>query len=127
MKRVLLASVVIAAAAWPVAVTWAADDMPFAEPSAKLESILGKDVKTLREGDGGRVIDLLVDNRGQVRAAVVEFGGFLGIGTRKIAVDWSAFRFAWPSVMVDVSRDQLRATPEYKEKEPPFVVKPVKD
>ena len=62
-----------------------------------------------------------------MRAAVVEFGGFLGIGTRKIAVDWSAFRFTGPSVMVDVSRDQLRAAPEYKEKEAPFVVKPVKD
>jgi PRC-barrel domain len=127
MKRVLIACAVVAAVARPVAMAWAAEDTPFAEPAAKLESILGKDVKTLPEGDGGRVIDLLVDNRGQVRAAVVEFGGFLGIGTRKIAVDWSAFRFAWPSVMVDVSRDQLRATPEYKEKETPFVVKPVKD
>jgi hypothetical protein len=127
MKRILLACAVVAAVARPVAVTWAAEDTPLAEPTAKLESILGKDVKTLREGDGGRVIDLLVDNRGQVRAAVVEFGGFLGIGTRKVAVDWSAFRFVWPSVMVDVSRDQLRATPEYKEKEAPFVVKPVRD
>jgi hypothetical protein len=127
MKHVLLACAVVAAAAAPVAMAWADEGARVAEPPAKLESILGKDVKTLREGDGGRVIDLLVDNRGQVRAAVVEFGGFLGIGTRKIAVDWSAFRFAWPTVMVDVSRDQLRATPEYKEKETPFVAKPVKD
>jgi len=28
-----------------------------------------------------------------VVAAVVEFGGFLGIGTRKIAVAWSDLRF----------------------------------
>jgi hypothetical protein len=127
MKRMLLVCTVIAAVAQPVVMGWAAEGTPLAEPPAKLESILGKDVKTLREGDGGRVIDLLVDDRGQVRAAVVEFGGFLGIGTRKLAVDWSAFRFAWPSGMVDVSRDQLRATPEYKEKEAPFVAKPVKD
>jgi hypothetical protein len=127
MKLVLLAFAIVSAVASPAVTARAADGTALAEPTAKLESILGKDVKTLREGDGGRVIDLLVDNRGQVRAAVVEFGGFLGIGTRKIAVDWSAFRFAGPSVMVDVTRDQLRATPEYKEKEAPFVAKPVKD
>jgi hypothetical protein len=126
MKLVLLAFAIISAVA-STAVTAGAEGTASAEPTVRLESILGKDVKTLREGDGGRVIDLLVDNRGQVRAAVVEFGGFLGIGTRKIAVDWSAFRFAGPSVMVDVTRDQLRATPEYKEKEAPFVAKPVKD
>ena len=46
-----------------------------------------------RGGGAGRIIDLLADRSGQVRAAVIEFGGFLGIGTRKIAVDWSALRF----------------------------------
>ncbi len=127
MKRVLLGSAVVSAVAWSVAIAWAAEGTPFAEPTSKLESVLGRDVKTLREGDGGRVIDLLVDNEGQVRAAVVEFGGFLGIGTRKIAVDWSALRFTGPSVLVDVSRDQLRAAPEYKEKEAPFVVKAAKE
>ena len=30
---------------------------------------------------------------GQVQAAVIEFGGFMGIGTRKIAVEWAALRF----------------------------------
>jgi hypothetical protein len=94
------------------------------EPRAapRLESVLGRDVKTLREGDGGRVIDLLVDARGDVRAAVVEFGGFLGIGTRKIVVEWSAFRFAGDLITVDVSRDQLRAAPEYKAGAAPVVV-----
>jgi hypothetical protein len=93
--------------------------------SPGLESVLGKDVATLREGDGGRVIDLLIDRDGNIRAAVVEFGGFLGIGTRKIAVDWTAFRFAGKSIFVDVTRDQLRAAAEYKTNEPPFVVQAV--
>jgi predicted O-methyltransferase YrrM len=90
----------------------------------RLESILGRDVKTVREGDGGRVIDLLIDARGEVRAAVVEFGGFLGIGTRKIVVQWSAFRFAGDQITVDVSRDQLKAAPEYKTGTAPVVVEP---
>jgi hypothetical protein len=93
--------------------------------SPGLESILGKEVTTLREGDGGRVIDVLIDGHGRIRAAVVEFGGFLGIGTRKIAVDWAAFRFAGKSVWVDVTRDQLRAAVEYKTNEPPFILEAI--
>ena len=81
---------------------------------SKLESVLGRDVATAAEGDAGRIIDLLVDRDGTVRAAVVEFGGFLGIGTRKVAIEWAAFRFSGRSIAVDVSREQIRAAPEYK-------------
>jgi len=80
----------------------------------KLESVLGRDVATSADGDAGRIIDLLVDRDGTLRAAVVEFGGFLGIGTRKVAIEWSAFRFYGRSVAVDVSREQIRAAPDYK-------------
>jgi hypothetical protein len=39
--------------------------------------------------DMGRIVDVIVDRSGQVRAAVIDFGGFLGVGSRKIAVDWN--------------------------------------
>jgi hypothetical protein len=60
-----------------------------------------------------------------VQAAVIEFGGFLGIGTRKIAVEWTALRFEsdgkQPVLIVDLTRDQLRLAPEYKASEPAVV------
>ena len=91
----------------------------------QLESVLGKEVRTLVEEDGVRIIDLLADRSGRVRAAVIEFGGFLGIGTRKIAVEWSALRFESDGkqtvVIVDLTRDQLRVAPEYKPNEPAVV------
>ena len=102
-----------------------ASDLQPTVNSPGLESVLGKDVATLREGDSGRVIDVLIDGHGRVRAAVVEFGGFLGIGTRKIAVDWAAFRFAGKSIWVDVTREQLRAAAEYKANEPPLFVQAI--
>src|SRR6266849_2785320 len=37
--------------------------------------------------------DVLVDRSGIVRAAVIDFGGFLGVGSRKIVVDWNALHF----------------------------------
>ena len=89
----------------------------------KLESVLGRDVTTTPEGDAGRIIDLLVDRDGSVRAAVVEFGGFLGIGTRKIAIEWQAFRFSGRAIAVEVSREQVRAAPEYKSSDKPPLVK----
>lgn len=120
MKPLLLFTIIMCAQAFSG--TQAHAEEPRTAP--KLESILGRDVKTLREGDGGRVIDLLVDARGEVRAAVVEFGGFLGIGTRKIVVEWSAFQFAGDQITVAVSRDQLKAAPEYKAGAAPMVVEP---
>jgi PRC-barrel domain protein len=94
-------------------------------PKSRLVSILGREI-TNREGDSGRVIDVLVDLDGRSGAVVVEFGGFMGIGSRKIAVDWGALRFMREGdrslLTVDVSREQIRDTPEYKPNEPPAVL-----
>ena len=89
----------------------------------KLDSVLGREVTSAQDGVSGRIVDVLVDDDGHLRAAVVEFGGFLGIGTRKIAVEWSAFRFAGRTITVDVSRDQLRAAPEFRSNAPAVVTK----
>src|SRR5436309_14729144 len=43
-------------------------------------AILGKGVRGSGGEDMGRVVDVLVDRAGQVRAAVIDFGGFLGVG-----------------------------------------------
>jgi hypothetical protein len=86
-------------------------------PPGEIESVLGREVRTTSEENVGRVIDLLASRTGEVKAAVIEFGGFLGIGTRKIAVDWSALRFAADAkqpILLDMTRDQLRVAPEYK-------------
>ena len=70
----------------------------------------------------GRIIDIIVDRTGVPRAAVIDFGGFLGVGSRKIAVDWSAMRFALKdersSITVELTRDQVKAAPEYQEGKP---------
>ncbi len=92
----------------------------------QLESLLGREVRT-REGDSGRIIDLLTDREGKLQAAVVEMGGFLGIGTRKIAIDWRSFNFTTPDprsfVTLEISREQLRLAPEYTARETVVVLK----
>ena len=64
----------------------------------EVEGILGKSVRSNAGEDMGQIIDVIVKRNGQVRAAVIDFGGFLGVGSRKIAVDWSALSFPPSSV-----------------------------
>jgi hypothetical protein len=98
---------------------------PWVGKSRDLESVLGREIHTSVEDGVGRIVDLLADRRGRVEAAVIEFGGFLGIGTRKIAVEWSALSFAGAGkqtkIVLDMTRDQLRKAPEYKPGEPAIV------
>src|SRR5262252_3862525 len=88
----------------------------------RLGSVLGIEVRTSREQNVGRIVDLLASRSGQVEAAVVEFGGFLGMGSRKIAIEWSALRLETQAkhtvAILDMTRDQLRAAPEYKPERP---------
>src|SRR5262249_33457644 len=60
----------------------------------EVSTILGKSVRSSADEDMGRIVDIIVSRDGQVHAAIIDFGGFLGIGTRRIAVDWRALNFA---------------------------------
>ena len=90
-------------------------------------SVLGIEVRTGTERNVGRIIDLLAAPNGGVEAVVIEFGGFLGIGTRKIAVEWSALRLDKDGqrlvAIIDIPRDQLRSAPDYKPDQPVVVRK----
>lgn len=91
-----------------------------------VQGVLGKDVRSPTGEDMGRIVDVVVDSAGEPRAAIIDFGGFLGMGSRKIAVDWNALHFSpgdKPSeVTLDLSRDQVRAAPEYGDKKPVVVL-----
>ena len=76
------------------------------------------------------IVDVLVGDRGEPQAAVIDFGGFMGVGNRKIAVQWSALHFAPADakqpITLDLTLDQLKAAPEYKDvaKPAPVVLAP---
>src|SRR6516164_3284608 len=53
--------------------------------SQSVDGILGKEVRSSADENMGRIIDVVVDRMAQPRAAVIDFGGFLGVGSRKIA------------------------------------------
>jgi PRC-barrel domain len=92
----------------------------------EVSAILGKGVGSNAGEDMGRIVDVIVGRDGQVHAAIIDFGGFLGIGTRKIAVDWNALNFDPVSkpgaITLELTRNQVRLAPEYKRGEPLVVV-----
>jgi hypothetical protein len=85
---------------------------------AGLFRILGKEVLGASGKKMGMIVDVLFDRTGRPRAAVIDFGGFLGVGTRKIAIDWRTLRFETTgqkeTIVAVLDRDQIRAAPEYK-------------
>jgi len=89
--------------------------------------VLGRDVRSPMDEDMGRIVDVIVDRAGSVRAAVIDFGGFLGVGSRKIVVDWNALRFGRvanksDSITLELTKEQVTAAPEYKEDAPVVVL-----
>jgi hypothetical protein len=80
--------------------------------------ILGKKVYGPAGEDMGMVVDVLVDSDGRPRAAVIDFGGFLGVGSRKIATDWELLQFRPADreqpVRLSLGRAEVQAAPEYK-------------
>jgi len=108
-----------------------ADDAAESKPPVVNETaargILGRPVQGADGKEMGRVIDVVVDSAGRVRAAVIDFGGFLGVGSRKIAVDWSALHFDGAikdekNIRLSLTQDQLKAAPEYKDGNPSVVI-----
>jgi PRC-barrel domain len=93
----------------------------------EVEGILGREVRSTTDENMGRIVDVLVDRAGQVRAAIIDFGGFLGVGSRKIAVDWSALHFPQPGksgekIVLELTRDQVKSAPQYQEGKPVVVL-----
>jgi len=117
------------ATAPPVAASKEAAPPPSVTVIAPKEAhgVLGRDVRSPTDEDMGRIVDVIVDRTGTVRAAVIDFGGFLGVGSRKIVVDWNALHFGRvnnksDSITLELTKAQVAAAPEYKEDTPMVVL-----
>jgi sporulation protein YlmC with PRC-barrel domain len=70
----------------------------------------------------GSVDDLMIDKvSGQIRYAVLEFGGFLGMGTDRYPLPWNMLKYdtAKEGYVVPLDKDKLEKAPRYAETEIP--------
>lgn len=89
-------------------------------------AIVGPDGKEI-----ARLINVLIDADGKPVAAVLDFGGFMGVGARKIAVNWNTLRFTPANIDVQITLtmtpEQIQAAPQYKDDTKPApVIEPAK-
>ena len=84
-------------------------------------SILGRQVLGPDGGVVGRIVDVLVGDGSLPRAAVIDFGGFLGVGNRRVAVTWSSLSFSpgTRTITLDMTADQIRAIPQFRQPDKP--------
>jgi sporulation protein YlmC with PRC-barrel domain len=81
-------------------------------------AFIGTNVRNQNNEIVGKVEDVYIDDRGAIKTVVVSVGGFLGMGTKDVAVRWSDIgrsRDGKSLVLItNWTKDSLKAMPEYK-------------
>jgi len=89
-----------------------------AHAAPPLGTILGRPVIDVQNETVGQLVDVLVDNAGAPVAAIVDVGGFLGVGARRVAVSWALLRFSAEGndvrVHVDLRLEDVAAGAEFR-------------
>jgi hypothetical protein len=85
----------------------------------------GTDVIGTDNAKIGDVADVLFDKDGKILAYVVGVGGFLGIGSKDVALAPASFQVMPPTdrenmkLQLAMTKDELKAAPEFKPYNPP--------
>lgn len=95
----------------PTFVTQTASDMV-------TSTIVGLTIQNGANETIGEIADVVLDEKSTVKSWVVGVGGFLGIGTKYVAIDPSALKLVRVNdttlkATIETNKDQLRAAPEY--------------
>lgn len=99
-------------------------------PDGTAVRVLGRDVKGPSGQVVAQVVNVLVDGSGRPLAAILDYGGFMGVGKRRVAVAWRALGFApggtpgGSGITLVLTRDQLKGFPDHKDGEPIVVAAP---
>ena len=87
------------------------------ERSHRLSKVIGSDVRNKSGDKIGDIRDLVVDDRGTIRLAIVSTGGFLGVGDRLHAVPWDVLTLgAHDDHILDIDKAHLQKTPGFTSK-----------
>jgi PRC-barrel domain len=81
-------------------------------------AIIGAKVRNAARDTVGKIDDIYVDRDGAIKAVVISVGGFLGVGSKDVAVKWDDLKFGRDGdslvVTTSLEKDALKAMPDYK-------------
>jgi sporulation protein YlmC with PRC-barrel domain len=87
------------------------------------DQVAGTNVYNTAGDKLGSIDDLMIDKRsGQVRYAVLEFGGFLGMGTDRYPLPWSMLKYdtVKEGYVVPLDKSRLERAPRYADNDRPL-------
>jgi hypothetical protein len=132
LKRIVLAALITsgAAAAYaqapsanpqqaatpPAATAPAAKPMAAPAASADTRKLIGRNIQNAQNETIGEIKSVFIGKDGKVDSVMVGVGGFLGVGEREVRLAWSELNVSenGEKVTVNMTKDQLKAKPEYK-------------
>lgn len=89
-----------------------------AQGDVSANAVIGTKVTNANKDSVGSVEDLYVDGSGNIKTVVLSVGGFLGVGSKDVAVKWSDIKQTRDGKSVvlttNMSKDDLKALPDYK-------------
>jgi hypothetical protein len=81
-------------------------------------ALIGAKVHNAAKETVGSIEDVYLDAKGAVDSVVVSVGGFLGVGTKNVAVKWSDLKVGRDGkdlmLTTNWTKDSLKAMPDYK-------------
>jgi len=92
--------------------------MQNADGSLNASKVIGLSVVNNAKDSIGKVSEVLLDQSGKVSGVVVDVGGFLGIGTHPVKLDWNQIKMVNQDgsleAVVNMDKNALKQMPEYK-------------
>jgi sporulation protein YlmC with PRC-barrel domain len=78
--------------------------------------LIGQTIYNAQEEKIGDVESVILNKDGKVRAVIVGVGGFLGLGSKSVAIDWDKLTVTdnGERVTAGLAKEELQALPEYK-------------
>jgi len=84
------------------------------------DTLVGKSVYGVNDDSVGTIDDLILDDKGTITNVIIDFGGFLGMGSSQVSVGFDELTilatdgFADVRVYVDATKEQVQAQPQYR-------------
>jgi sporulation protein YlmC with PRC-barrel domain len=91
-------------------------DMPAPTASGDTRKLIGRKVQNARNDTIGEITSVYIGPDGRVDSFIVGVGGILGVGDREVRIAWSDLRVSdnGEKLVLNMTKDELRAKPEYK-------------
>jgi sporulation protein YlmC with PRC-barrel domain len=81
----------------------------------RVSKLVRKDVYNDNNQKIGRIDDFIVAPDGSLSVAIVDVGGFMGLGERRVAIPVQQFNQITPKIILPgATKDSLKALPEFK-------------